>query len=101
MFGLYGVMVGLILIANHLNSLESFGVPYLSPVVPAEKLGLRDTIVRMPIWSMKRRPKQLHTNNPIRVRAGEDANDRKGRPLSQTTGVLRVKRMGRGKKIRH
>ncbi len=30
MFGLYGVMVGLILIANHMLSLRSFGVPYLS-----------------------------------------------------------------------
>ncbi|MFB5191956.1 spore germination protein [Alicyclobacillus fastidiosus] len=89
MFGLYGVMVGLILIANHLNSLESFGVPYLSPVVPGDRYGLRDTIVRMPVWSMKRRPKQLRTNNPQRVRTGEDTKGPKGRPLSETTGVRR------------
>ncbi|GMA64409.1 hypothetical protein GCM10025859_48490 [Alicyclobacillus fastidiosus] len=92
MFGLYGVMVGLILIANHLNSLESFGVPYLSPVVPGDRYGLRDTIVRMPVWSMKRRPKQLQTNNPQRVRTGEDIQGPKGRPLSETTGVRRVRR---------
>lgn len=101
MFGLYGVMIGLIFIANHLNSLESFGVPYLSPVVPGDKFGIRDTIVRMPSWSMKRRPKQLHTNNPTRVQGAEDMTDPRGRPLSNTTGVERVKRAQRSKKIRH
>ncbi|WAH38734.1 spore germination protein [Alicyclobacillus dauci] len=101
MFGLYGVMVGLILIANHLNSLESFGVPYLSPVVPGDKYGLRDTIVRMPVWSMKKRPKHLRTNNPNRVRAGDVATDPKGRPLTAAVGTQTAKRTERTKKIRH
>ncbi len=89
MFGLYGVMAGLILISNHLNSLESFGVPYLSPAVPGNRLGLRDTIVRMPVWSMTRRPKQLQTNDEVRVRNDKDTARNKGRPLSPTTGVTR------------
>lgn len=101
MFGLYGVMVGLILIANHLNSLESFGVPYLSPIVPGDKYGMRDTVVRMPVWSMKRRPKQLHTNNPTRVQGADDMKNPQGRPLSSTTGVNRVRQTNRSKKIRN
>lgn len=83
MFGLYGVMVGLIFISNHLNGLKSFGVPYLSPIVPADPGGLKDSIVRMPIWAMKRRPKQLQVNDAMR--AGESSNissDSKGSPLS-------------------
>ena len=89
MFGLYGVMAGLILISNHLNSLESFGVPYLSPVVPGNRYGLRDTIVRMPVWFMTRRPRQLLTNDEIRVRNDKETRRNKGRPLSPTTGVTR------------
>lgn len=100
MFGLYGVMVGLILIANHLNSLESFGVPYLSPIVPGDRFGIRDSVVRMPIWSMLRRPRQLNTNNPERVKVDKQAKEPKGRPLSPTSGVQKIvksPRKGKGK----
>jgi spore germination protein KA len=55
-FGLYGVMIGLILIANHLLSLKSFGVPYLSPLVPGNFQGMKDLVVRAPFWWMKDRP---------------------------------------------
>ena len=40
-FGLYGVMIGLILIMNHLLSLKSFGVPYMSPIVPGDFQGMK------------------------------------------------------------
>lgn len=49
-FGLYGVMVGIILITNHLLSLKSFGVPYLSPFVPGNFQGMRDLLTRGPLW---------------------------------------------------
>jgi spore germination protein KA len=67
MFGLYGVMIGLILINNHLLSLKSFGVPYLSPIVPGNFEGMKDTVFRAPLWWMKRRPTMLHTLNHTRV----------------------------------
>lgn len=91
MFGLYGVMVGLILITNHLNSLESFGVPYLSPVVPGDRYGIKDTVVRMPVWTMTKRPKQLHPQD--RTRFGihsAPSPDSKGRPLSPTIGAKKT-----------
>lgn len=66
-FGLYGVMIGLILIANHLLSLKSFGVPYLSPLVPADAEGIKDVLIRGPLWWMKRRPAFLNPKNPARV----------------------------------
>lgn len=90
MFGLYGVMVGLILISNHVSSLESFGVPYLSPIVPGDRQGLKDSIVRMPVWSMKKRPRQLQTNNDTRISVTPADRKNKGRPLSPTTDTTEV-----------
>ncbi len=58
-FGLYGVLVGLILIVNHMLSLESFGVPYMAPVAPLHWQGLMDTFVRAPIWLERKRPRSL------------------------------------------
>ncbi|WP_456290238.1 spore germination protein [Paenibacillus sp. AK002] len=66
-FGLYGVMVGIILIANHLLSLKSFGVPYLSPFVPGNFQGMRDLLTRGPLWKMKDRPSFLHPLNTSRL----------------------------------
>lgn len=62
-FGLYGVMVGLIFVANHMLSLRSFGVPYLSPIVPMDGQGMKDSLVRAPLWWMKSRPVTLHPLN--------------------------------------
>ncbi|SFB09188.1 GerA spore germination protein [Cohnella sp. OV330] len=66
-FGLYGVMIGLILIANHLLSLKSFGVPYLSPLVPVNFEGMKDVLIRGPLWWMKRRPAFLKPGDRVRV----------------------------------
>jgi hypothetical protein len=85
-FGLYGVMVGIILICNHLNSLKSFGVPYLSPVVPADASGLKDTVIRAPVWDMKKRPKQLLPDNQTRVGVGlENLQANTASPLDPKT----------------
>jgi len=72
-FGLYGVMVGLILITNHLLSLKSFGVPYLSPFVPGNVQGMRDLLTRGPLWKMKNRPSFLHPQDISRL--GDDMVD--------------------------
>lgn len=69
-FGLYGVMIGLILISNHLLSLKSFGVPYLSPFVPVNFSGLKDLLIRGPLWWMRKRPSFLQTGDRGRVDSG-------------------------------
>ncbi|MGG1312014.1 MULTISPECIES: spore germination protein [Cohnella] len=66
-FGLYGVMIGLILIANHLLALQSFGVPYLSPLIPSDYQGLKDLLVRGPLWWMSKRPEFLYPRDKTRV----------------------------------
>ena len=55
--GLFGISIGLMLILLHLVTLHSFGEPYLAPISPLRVSGLKDTIVRLPRWSMVRRPR--------------------------------------------
>ncbi|MVO99020.1 spore germination protein [Paenibacillus lutrae] len=62
-FGLYGVMLGVILIVNHMLSIRSFGIPYLAPLVPFNAQGWKDALVRGPLWGMKKRPDHLQTMN--------------------------------------
>ncbi|MDF2667756.1 MAG: GerA spore germination protein [Paenibacillus sp.] len=75
-FGLYGVMLGLILIVNHMLSLQSFGVPYLSPIVPGNFQGMKDTLIRSPLWWLKRRPTMLHTMEDTTVAEDQYENMR-------------------------
>ncbi|RJE83636.1 spore germination protein [Paenibacillus sp. 1011MAR3C5] len=72
-FGLYGIMVGLIVIANHVLSLKSFGVPYLSPLVPGDKEGIKDLLIRAPIKWMKNRPAFLHPQDNIKLQVEDQA----------------------------
>ncbi|HEX6972711.1 MAG TPA: spore germination protein, partial [Limnochordia bacterium] len=69
-FGLYGIMIGLIAITIHLATLESFGVPYLSPFAPLKLGDLKDAIIRFPTMLMRRRPEALHPYDTWRGRAG-------------------------------
>jgi spore germination protein KA len=54
--GLFGSIMAIIALFIHLTSLRSFGVPYLSPIMPASFEGLKDTVVRFPLWALISRP---------------------------------------------
>lgn len=47
MFGMFGLINGIAIIFWHLASLESFGMPYIYPMVPFELSAMRDTFVRI------------------------------------------------------
>lgn len=66
-FGFYGLMLGLLFINNHLLSLKSFGVPYLSPLAPLNFGGLKDTFIRAPLNWLLDRPEELQTRNQRRI----------------------------------
>lgn len=77
-FGLVGIACGLILIYIHLIELRSFGVSYLSPVVPMIKKDMKDTLVRAPWWSMVTRPIFAPSNGTekrLRGRQWADSSD--------------------------
>ena len=57
--GLFGFWIGIILTFVHLCSLESLGIPYMYPYCSASENGwddLKDSIVRMPLFMLKKRP---------------------------------------------
>ncbi|MOA25127.1 Spore germination protein A1 [compost metagenome] len=47
-FGSYGITIGWILLLIHLCHLNSFGVPYMSPIAPHRRRAARDAILRYP-----------------------------------------------------
>jgi spore germination protein KA len=65
-FGLFGMFIGLIMIVSHLCSLRSMGVPYMAPVAPFYGSDQKDTLLRLPIKHMFKRPKSLKPLDPIR-----------------------------------
>ncbi|WP_088186943.1 spore germination protein [Desulfosporosinus sp. FKA] len=65
--GLYGVMLGFAGFVIHQLSLRSFGVPYMSPLVPLNGSGLNDVIIRKPWWAMTSRPHSLSRNTTRQV----------------------------------
>jgi len=65
--GLYGLSLGLLILIYHLNTLETFGVPYFSPFVANDgREIIKDTIIRVPLYLMKKRPVILKTTNKKR-----------------------------------
>ena len=64
--GGYGLTIGLLGLLVHLSSMESFGVPFLSPLAPINSEGLKDAMVRAPLWTMLKRPKGMARKDHIR-----------------------------------
>lgn len=61
--GIFGTILFFLLICSHLTKLESFGVPYVTPISPIRIRDWKDLFVRAPLTLMKRRPEML---KPIR-----------------------------------
>ncbi|MEX2462115.1 MAG: spore germination protein [Paenibacillaceae bacterium] len=79
-FGLLGIVVGMMLIIGHMAGLRSFGVPYLSPIAPLAVSDFKDIGVRAPWWKMKKRPAFLNLTNEVRLGGANDQSDDKKTP---------------------
>lgn len=69
--GFYGLFLGLLAVMIHLAHLKSFGIPYLMPFVGAELNGYmdeRDSILRMPMRWLKRRPVYANPSERVRLK---------------------------------
>lgn len=64
--GLYGIMLGYIMITVHLVKLKSFGVSYITPFSPYRIKDWKDLIIRTPLMMMKQRPKFMKTQDQQR-----------------------------------
>ncbi|SFD64964.1 spore germination protein KA [Paenibacillus catalpae] len=74
--GLYGIISGLFLMIIHLLRLQSFGVPYMNPVVPLGQ-NLKDVFIRAPRWSMNMRP-EFSGPNKKRIPEGQQPSSKRG-----------------------
>lgn len=73
--GFFGIALGILAMYAHLTALESFGVPYMSPLAPVIGSDLKDAVVRGPWWKMKRRPRLLTWHNDTRLGEGSSGKD--------------------------
>ncbi len=64
--GIIGIMICLALVLAHLVSMESLGQPYFQPFAPVVLMDLKDTFVRLPVYTMKKRPTIAKTRNKSR-----------------------------------
>jgi spore germination protein KA len=62
-FGLYGVTLGVLALLLHLNSLRSFGIPYMEPFSPFVLEDQKDAIFRFPQWGLFMRPRLISQKN--------------------------------------
>lgn len=68
-WGLYGILLGVLVLYIHISSLESFGIPYMMPLVAGavdHDVEFQDFLARKPIFTMKDRP--LYTKREMRRR---------------------------------
>ncbi len=69
-FGLYGVMLGIVILMTHFAKLESFGIPFTSPYsgLGLKDGDLKDTLVKAPPQKLQYRPKFTFPKDKRRYR---------------------------------
>ena len=72
--GFVGLWAGLLVVLIHLAGMRSFGFPYLLPFAAGEmngSEGWKDSVIRAPIWWMRRRPFYARKEERERLAAGD------------------------------
>ncbi|MDF2800341.1 MAG: GerA spore germination protein [Anaerocolumna sp.] len=78
--GLFGFIIGIMLLMIHLGGLKSFGIPYMVPFAASginEGTDTKDAIVRFPFRTLKRRPLFAEKNERTRLVPGEEEEPKK------------------------
>lgn len=65
--GLYGIVVGIIVLIVYMNSLDSYGAPLLAPYAPHVKSDMKDAMIKKEIRAMDKRPKSFSVPNQRRT----------------------------------
>ena len=92
--GLFGILTGLIIIAIHLVSLRSFGVPFLAGFAPFVRRAQRDIIFRAPWWAMQTRPELVASDN--RERQGPNLKPKPPESTSSGANETEAEALGGG-----
>ena len=64
--GILGIIFVLLTGVAYLAASSTYGVPFLSPITPRDGDSPIDAVLIKPIWKRERRPKNLHTQQPVR-----------------------------------
>ncbi|MFC5450004.1 spore germination protein [Paenibacillus aestuarii] len=75
LFGMVGIVIGLMIIGAHLISMESFGLSYGSPIAPIRLSDWKDVWIRIPMWKMKKRPLSADPTQLVRQGANREGED--------------------------
>lgn len=70
--GFVGIIYGLMILLIHLIKLESFGRAYMAPLTPFNFNDLKDTIIRIPLFYMGKRPKGAHSKDLKQFSEGKE-----------------------------
>lgn len=60
--GFFGISTGIFVLLCLLLSMNSFGVPFLSPIAP-KTAASKDILIRYPVWMQQQRPDYLQTKD--------------------------------------
>lgn len=76
--GFIGMAFTFMILLTHLCKLESFGTPYFAPLAPFHLKGLKDSIMRAPVWQLAKeqsntQPKELEQQSY--TKKGEQNDD--------------------------
>ncbi|WP_241254591.1 spore germination protein [Brevibacillus sp. SYP-B805] len=69
--GFLGLILGIIVVLNHLLTLRSFGVPYMTPLAPLKGRDTKDVLWRAPRWALNTRPHLSGEWNQYRQAPGQ------------------------------
>jgi spore germination protein KA len=66
-FGMYGLINGVAILMWRLLCLESFGIPYLYPLIPFDSEAMKDSLIRAPFSHLTKRFGIFNSNNRRRI----------------------------------
>jgi len=78
--GIFGIIMGVLVLLLHMISLRSIGVPYFSPFAPIKFKDWSTAIFKLPAWYTSSRPSFIQKNNILREKA-----DAKPKPPNSST----------------
>lgn len=65
--GVLGIVGGMIYVFTYANSIENYGAPYFAPFAPFILSDSKDTILKVPLLDMTKRPKCFKNSNEKRI----------------------------------
>ena len=68
-FGLFGIMLGLVWLISYMSSLDSYGTPFLAPMAPFVKRDMQDFLHVASRLDMKKNPASIPNNNKFRLKS--------------------------------